>query len=219
MISASPYLKIFLLEHYLNPSRYDYNIVFSRRLLGPIDIKKLELAFEKTVKESAILNSHLYINNENSIYWKENPTNSREKLSYFKNISKKQAFIKTPFDLFKGPLYRFALFQTDIQTHDLVIILHQTIIDAQSMDIFINRISSYYNDSPIKKLPSIEHQAKLISNSSKLLENNINFLYRRNKGKNFWKDRLKEFNFRNVLPYIKSKQISSSSKVCIRELK
>ena len=91
MIAASPYLKIFLIEHYLNPCRYDYNIVFSRRLAGPIDIKKLELALEKTIKESVILNSHLYIDDETKIYWKENSNNS--KFAYFKDISKKDTFI------------------------------------------------------------------------------------------------------------------------------
>ena len=215
MIAASPYLKIFLVEHYLNPCRYDYNIVFSRRLSGPIDIKKLEFALEKTIKESVILNSHLYVDDETKIYWKENYNNS--KFSYFKDISKKDTFIKTPFDLFKGPLYRFALFEIDKNTHDLVIILHHCLIDGGSVDVFISRISSYYNGIPIKKFSTLENQIEIIANSSNLLKKNINFLHEKKKGQKFWQRRLKDFSFRNTLPYIRSKE--SSKKVGIKKFK
>ena len=215
MIAASPYLKIFLIEHYLNPCRYDYNIVFSRRLAGPIDIKKLELALEKTIKESVILNSHLYVDDETKIYWKENSNNS--KFSYFKDISKKDTFIKTPFDLFKGPLYRFALFEIDKNIHDLVIILHHCIIDGGSFDVFISRVSSYYNGIPIKHFSTLEKQREIIANSSNLLKKNINFLHEKKKGQKFWQRRLKNFNFENILPYIRSKE--SSKKVGIKKFK
>ena len=215
MIAASPYLKIFLIEYYLNPCRYDYNIVFSRRLAGPIDVKKLELALEKTIKESVILNSHLYVDDETKIYWKENSNNS--KFSYFKDISKKDTFIKTPFDLFKGPLYRFALFEIDKNTHDLVIILHHCIIDGGSFDVFISRVSSYYNEIPIKQFSTLEKQREIIANSSNLLKKNINFLHQKKKGQKFWQRRLKDFNFGNTLPYIRSKK--SSKKVDIKKFK
>ena len=215
MIAASPYLKIFLIEHYLNPCRYDYNIVFSRRLDGPIDIKKLELALDKTIKESVILNSHLYVDDETKIYWKENSNNS--KFSYFKDISKKDTFIKTPFDLFKGPLYRFALFEIDKNIHDLVIILHHCIIDGGSFDVFSSRVSSYYNGIPIKQFSTLEKQREIIANSSNLLKKNINFLHEKKKGQKFWQRRLKDFNFENILPYIRSKE--SSKKVGIKKFK
>ena len=219
MLPASPYLKIFLLEHYLNPSRCDYNIVFSRRLCGPISIKKLELAFQKTIEESVVLNSHLYGDNKGNIYWRENSNKDRKKPSYFQDISQKESFIKTPFNLFKGPLYRFALFPIDKQTHDVVIVLHHVIVDAQSMDAFIDRISAHYNDTSIKNLPTLEEQKKHITKSSNLLQNNIDFLYKDGKGEKFWKYRLKDFNSRNLLPYIKSKKKNTPNNVKIRDFR
>ena len=160
-VIASPYLKAFLTGYYKNPSRADYNIVFSRRLFGHIDLKKLKLAFKKTIEESVILNSHLYIDDKENIFWESNNSKAEKKLSYFQDLSKKCSFIKEPFDLFTGPLYRFALFKIDIQIHDVVIILHHTIIDAKSINMLINRISSYYNEIPVRKFPTLEEQKSL----------------------------------------------------------
>ena len=217
MITASQYLKIFLLEYYLKPSRYDYNIVFSRRLSGELDFKKLEFAFKKAIQESFILNSHLYLDNKESIYWQENTVSP--KVSCFKNNLSKEKFIKTPFDLLVGPLYRCGLFKIEEEIHDLVVVLHHTILDGNSMDMLVDRLSAYYNDKPLKPLPSIDEQKQLITASSNALKENLEFLYKNNRGQKFWQRSLKDCSLNNNLPFIKPPQPDTQPAVKIKKFR
>ena len=217
MIPASPYLKIFLLEYYLNTSRYDYKVTFSRRLSGEINFKKLELSFGKVITEAFLLDSHLYVDNKDTIYWQKNKL--APNISYFKNNLSKEKFIKTAFDLLVGPLYRCGFFKIDDNTHELVIVVHNTILDEDSVDMLIDRISAYYNDKPLKPFPSIDEQKQIITASSEDLKKKLEFLYKDNIGQKFWRRSLKDFSVNNNLPFIKPPQPDIQPDVKIKKFR
>ena len=69
---------------------------------------------------------------------------SVEDLVYYK-----QDFVK-PFDLSKGPLYRFVIVTTDKQTY-LLMDVHHLVFDGGSVDIFLQQLCSVLNGSPVEE--------------------------------------------------------------------
>ena len=61
----------------------------------------------------------------------------------------KQDFVK-PFDLSKGPLYRFEIVTTDKQTY-LLMDVHHLVFDGGSVDIFLQQLCSVLNGSPVEE--------------------------------------------------------------------
>ena len=61
----------------------------------------------------------------------------------------KQDFVK-PFDLSKGPLYRFVIVTTDKQTY-LLMDVHHLVFDGGSVDIFLQQLCSVLNGSPVEE--------------------------------------------------------------------
>ncbi|MER6172384.1 condensation domain-containing protein [Streptosporangium sp. NPDC001681] len=61
------------------------------------------------------------------------------------------------FDLEKGPLARFTLFETGPGRHLLLFVAHHLIFDGQSKDILVRDLAAFYNGEPPPPLPGIDH--------------------------------------------------------------
>ena len=211
---ASPFLRLFFIENQLNTKRSDYNMVSSRTITGNLDIKKLESSLKKIINESFILGSHLYLDGEDKLYWKKNIEVAS--LLHFNDISQKENFIKIPFDLLKGPLYRGALFKIGEKKYNLIIILHHIVIDGSCIDIMLDRIAGYYNGEDLELFSSLEEQKFEIQKSSEALTKRIEFLYEDDRGSKFWQKKLKGLNTKNELAYFKS-NVQSKNNIKILE--
>jgi|GEM_PF-3182109 len=61
------------------------------------------------------------------------------------------------FDLEKGPLARFTLFEIGSGRHLLLFVAHHLIFDGQSKDILVRDLAAFYNGEPPPPLPEIDH--------------------------------------------------------------
>gem|GEM_PF-6822539 len=142
----------FLNEYY--PDSPLYNVPFSMNIIGHLDIE----ALQKSV--SCIVNRHeglkttfvyehdklLQIINQsknielNKIQIKGNATCNKETLD---NLIIKSA--STPFNMKKGPLYRFDLFISNTSHHTLLVNMHHSITDGWSTGIFFKEMAAAYN--------------------------------------------------------------------------
>ena len=64
--------------------------------------------------------------------------------SFIRSFAKKDAL--TSFDLLKGPLFRFALFELDTETHYLTLTAHHIICDGWSIGIMLQDLQKLYAD-------------------------------------------------------------------------
>ncbi|WP_164173826.1 condensation domain-containing protein, partial [Stenotrophomonas maltophilia] len=52
--------------------------------------------------------------------------------------------IRRPFDIYRGPLYRWALFAEGERRYTLALVGHHLVIDGASSDEFFSLVSQYY---------------------------------------------------------------------------
>lgn len=209
-ILLSPYSRIFYNEWKLNSNTKDYNIVFSQKLKGNLNVIQLKNALERFVSENILLNSHLMEEHE-ELFWVKNEEISSlsyidEELSCIdiKNLSEK------PFDLLKGPLYKFYLIKTNEKQYKFIIILHHLLIDGSTISYFCNTVSNYYNDVLYKNPFALEEQVEKIETLSNSLKNKL--LTHRDKSKQFWNEHLSDFEFSDST-FLYDKSTSSQFKI------
>ncbi|AWS41458.1 condensation domain-containing protein [Streptosporangium sp. 'caverna'] len=61
------------------------------------------------------------------------------------------------FDLEKGPLARFTLFEAGPERHLLLFVAHHLVFDGQSKDILVRDLAALYNGEPPPPLPAVDH--------------------------------------------------------------
>lgn len=131
-----------------------YNIPLAIRISGALDLGKLERCFNKIIERHEVLrasfkningkpvqeilpiHSHpVPVHDLNSL-----PVHVREKKA--RKIA--QELSTTPFDLSKGPLFRFVLIKIQEHEHILVLVLHHIISDGWSTRILVQELSTLY---------------------------------------------------------------------------
>jgi NRPS condensation-like uncharacterized protein len=159
MLKLSPYHKIFYEEWKRNPTNLSSHIIFDQTISHSICLNRLENSLERFVKDYLLLNSHIVEDDPNNIYWVQN--NFINKLDYLDfNCEKEKLlnYISYQFDLKKGPLYRFAIYQELDNTYRFIVVIHHILIDGASVNMLLSEISNYYNDSSYRAKYSIEEQ-------------------------------------------------------------
>jgi len=187
-ILLSPYSKIFYNEWKLDQNRSDYNIVFDQSFQGVIDISRLNDALKRFVSDYVLLNSHVTEEN-GELYWVKNKI--LYELECFKgNFSNQDilTYIQAPFDLTKGPLYRFAVIKRKINKYRFIIVFHHIIIDGSSFDDLIDEVSNYYNlKNYVTSIPIKDQLLNLEYLSDKLYKS---LKFNQEKNQLFWKRQL-----------------------------
>ncbi len=208
MILASPDLFSFYLEYQKAPSRSDYNIVFDQKIVGDLDIVHLQKALKQFVTDHVIFNSHLVYDNE-KLYWQKN--DSTLKLIIFDSNKLEHEFSYNPFNLEKGPLYRFGLFKNGPNQYNFLMVMHHVLIDGSSFDEYIDTISSYYNKT-INNSLLISKQKQDIQKLSERIETKIKTTTKHGTI-DFWEDKLKNAPLSNNLPSLSSLKTVSHANV------
>jgi amino acid adenylation domain-containing protein len=65
-------------------------------------------------------------------------------------------FVRRPFDLTRGPLFRIALFRLADAEHVLVFAVHHIVFDARSSEIFLGELVDFYKAALTGTLPKID---------------------------------------------------------------
>ena len=121
-VLLSQYSRIFYNEWKLKPDRSDYNIVFDHDLFGNIDVLRLQNAIQRFISDNVILNSHIK-NQGDDLYWVKNSQIYQLEFVEQDILNKDICFyIQQPFNLEKGPLYRFRLIQKSYDNYRLIIV-------------------------------------------------------------------------------------------------
>lgn len=150
----------------LNPSNPFYNYSEYHRLKGKLDVPTLEQSLNTIIAAHDILRTIYPVEGNgpeikvtersvvsiHQIDFSHLPINESELKA--KNVIYQES--NKPFDLAKGPLYRFTLFKLAPELHIFLIGLHHIIIDEWSMQIFRNQLARHYAGTILNKNPSIE---------------------------------------------------------------
>ena len=135
-----------------NPTSTLYNIPYCIKFQKDTDTTALAEAIKKLVKAHPQMSVHFgngeegivqIVNQEQAVEILVKQMREEELRQY------KQDFVK-PFDLNKGPLYRFEIVTTEQQTY-LLMDVHHLVFDGGSTDIFLQQLCSIMNGETIEE--------------------------------------------------------------------
>ena len=143
----------FWLEWKLDPEGIAYNLPYLFEINGDLNIGALKNAFEYYVNKlnEGCRTHFIEVNGqpEQVIFDQVEVELEQLDLSDKKNKALGEDFVnkitKTPFDLAKGPLFRFGLVKKSKSNYLLVINFHHIIFDGVTYLNFIDQISQLYN--------------------------------------------------------------------------
>ncbi|APJ02762.1 non-ribosomal peptide synthetase [Silvanigrella aquatica] len=172
-IEISPYSKTFYIEWKIDPNSYKFNINFDQYLYGDLDVCKLDKSVKKFASEYLLFNSHIQNINDH-IYWVAN--DEIFGIDYYSNALSDygiQEYITRPFNLEKGPLYRFLIAKIDEKKYRFLCVIHHMIIDGLSANSFIEEISNFYNKENHFNSITFENQILKINEFNNYFNNHI----------------------------------------------
>ena len=131
-----------------------YNIFYSIRLNGALDIESLETALQEIVRKHECMRMRFVASSEESGLITEVPLTGIlevfgkgpecKVISEEKAIEEAGKIASEPFDLGEGHSYRFALFELDRNIHLLAFVVNHIVFDGFSFEIFIEDLSVFY---------------------------------------------------------------------------
>jgi amino acid adenylation domain-containing protein len=154
--------------HQLDPDNSAYNMPSIYRLVGSLNLTVLEQSLNAIVSRHEVLRTTFEAVNEKPVQiilpslrlslpvvdLKELPEIERE------TAAKREAIgaIRQPFDLAQGPLLRSFVIRLREEEHWLVLVMHHTVGDLWSVDIFFQELGTLYeafsigNSSPLHRV-------------------------------------------------------------------
>ncbi len=131
-----------------NTGPQSYNVIAAQKLLGNLDILRLEFAINQTVKKHAILRAKIC--SEQGRYYQKIYRYRPQKL-IVKNInshnldSEIRRCAEKKIKLNENILYQFKLLKINQADHVLILVIHHLLVDGWSMNIINHELSAFYN--------------------------------------------------------------------------
>lgn len=167
-----------------------YNESLETLVIGEIDKKRLETAFQKLIERHESLRTSFIVNHEEIVQVIQPEVDF--KVSYFQTDDAHvdellNNFVK-PFDLEKAPLLRASLISINEQKHILVVDFHHIIIDGVAMGVVFDELLQFYQGETPEQL-SIQYKDFAV------WQNSSDYRKYVEKQEAYWVDR-----FKNNLP-------------------
>lgn len=175
-----------------------YNISTAIKIQSKLDIIKLKQSLEKIVQEQVVLRSHIEfiderlsmvideeVDTEIQYYNVSNKVNKYDSLNEIVNTE-----IQYEFDLSKAPLFRIALIEVDEEEFVLTINLHHIIADGVSLDIFMQKLFTYYSREVQNKPIDIKEDSSFLKFVE--IENEKLSTGQYSKQKAYWTEKVKD---------------------------
>ena len=134
-----------------------YNIFYSIRLNGALDIECLEKALQEIVRKHECLRMTFPSGKNESPVFANVPASGvleifdtgpgRNAIPEASALEEARKAASEPLDLESGHLYRFLLFELDRNTHVLFFIVHHIVFDGFSFEVFIEDLSIFYEQA------------------------------------------------------------------------
>ena len=140
--------------HQLEPDSHAYNITFSYRLQGPLDVSVFERSLNEIVKRhEALRTTFVSVNGEPTqvIAASADTTLSvidiqelseREKRKKVHSVVSEESGHN--FDLTKGPVLRATLLKADVTEHFFIFVVHHIAFDGWSAGVFLRELGVLY---------------------------------------------------------------------------
>lgn len=147
-IRANEYTKFFWTEYQINPHSFDHNFFFHFTISGSLDKDQLTKSVQELVEKQSFLNYHLTFS-KGELFWYQTEAISPEAISpleIFDTDGPERQFIYAPFNLKKGPLYRFGLFKIADSKYNLILVFHRAIFVLQSYEYLFSCLSILYEN-------------------------------------------------------------------------
>lgn len=199
-----------------NPENTSYNIAYSIKLNGKIDVDRLEQSIGKIINKNELLSSRLIVEENGQPYFIRDIKEFRLSLETLEDIiaSEKEQFVDNSISgmassamSFDDHLFKCKLYRIDHHNYVLGFVVSHLIFDGESMPNFIKQLTHYYSSNNIAE-----------PNTSTVSLSEINFRrnqyqkterYRESLG--FWKRYLKDVKAINGLPKIYEEKIDNKS--------
>ena len=196
-------------ESIKHPDKLIYNTTSAVDLGASIDVEKLKNSIINLVNKYTYLKSILF--EENGKTYLKRQDDEAVAVDIFESLATdeiKNSFAR-PFDLFKGPLYRFEIYCTEDKTI-LLMDVHHILFDGTSVNLFINELLDEYDD--VNNAEEVSSGFDFILDE-KELEGSEKYL----KAKEFFEDRLSDIeNITSIEPdIIGEKELGSLKEVSI----
>ena len=138
----------------VHPGNPAYNLPFSRRIKGPLDIAALERSFNEINRRHEALRTHFLLIEGTPAQIVSKPQPSSLVIEDLSGVatSEREAEVqkivgeesRRPFDLATGPLLRRRLLRLGEQEHVLLLTMHHIVSDGWSMGVLIKEIGLLY---------------------------------------------------------------------------
>jgi amino acid adenylation domain-containing protein len=138
------------------PGRSVYNAPSGHRFRGPLDVRLFHGALKEIVRRQPSLRTRAAQDPQTGTYiqaiapsvevdleivdLRSLPAEAREA----RLNALLQAAADAPFDIHRGPLFRFALYRMDVDDHAFIFVPHHLVWDGWSFDIFQSELSTIY---------------------------------------------------------------------------
>ena len=192
------------------PDKLIYNTTSAVDFGPDIDVEKLKDSIVNLVNKYTYLKSILF--EENGKTYLKRQDDEPVHVDVYESLATdeiKNSFAR-PFDLFKGPLYRFEIYTTEDKTV-LLMDVHHILFDGTSVNLFINELLDEYDD--INDAEDVSSGFDFILDENEL-EGSEKYL----KAKEFFEDRLANIeNVTSIEPNISgSKELGSLKEVSVK---
>ncbi|HEV7271206.1 non-ribosomal peptide synthetase [Pseudoxanthomonas sp.] len=146
--------RLWVMDH-MQPGYTGYNIQSAHRLHGPLDLTALEDAFAKVVRRQPVLRTRLEATDDGAV--QRVLDDVRPTLQPLEDLSslpaaEREAVLARRMDeltaevipLDRAPLYRVRLFRLSAQEHVLFFMVHHTVWDGMSINLFCDEMAALY---------------------------------------------------------------------------
>lgn len=190
-------------ESIKHPDKLIYNTTSAVDLGSNIDVERLKSSIINLVNKYNYLKSILF--EENGQTYLKRQDDEPVSVDVYESLATeeiKNSFAR-PFDLFKGPLYRFEIYYTEDKTI-LLMDVHHILFDGTSVNLFINELLDEYDD--VNDAEDVSSGFDFILDE-KELEGSEKYI----KAKEFFEDRLSDIeNVTSIEPTLSVKRIRIS---------
>ena len=174
-----------------------YNISAALKIKSHLDHKKFEQALNILADEQPVLRSHIELTEgsaamvvneqvDNAIHYYDVSMESNKKQKIDEIVKEEIGY---EFDLTKAPLFRVSLIENGRDESVLVMNLHHIISDGVSLDIFINKLFTYYSKALKGERIEVQEDQGFLqfveTENQKLADGNYE------KQKEYWKEKVK----------------------------
>lgn len=187
--------RLWLLDQ-LEPNNPFYNVVFTMKLSGKLNIDRLNKSLKEIINRHTVFGYAFKQDENGNVFIEENTVElnlNKEKIATSCNVEQEieeisREFGNIPFDLSCSPLIRIKLLQVDEIENYLTFSIHHTVCDGWSMGVLLEELKHFYNEDTAFEIEEIKYPYKVYSN---LQRNKVNQISSRSK-LDWWKEKFPE---------------------------